>query len=84
VVVGFRLVKADVKIPVPVPSVVWLPAMVGFCVVDQHTPRAVTVAPPLSVMFPPLEAVVGVMAVIAVVVRMGAVFAVVEKERSWP
>ena len=58
--------------------------MVGFCVVDQHTPRAVTFAPPLSVMFPPLEAVVGVMAVIAVVVRMGAVFAVVEKERSWP
>ena len=30
------------KVPVPVPLVVWLPVIVGLCDVLQHTPLAVT------------------------------------------
>ena len=48
-----------VNIPVPVLSVVLvLKAVVGPVVVLQHTPRAVTEAPPSLVTFPPLVAVV--------------------------
>ena len=72
------------KIPVPVPSVVWFPIRDGLCVVDQHTPRVVTFAPPLSVISPPLIAEMGVMALISVVVTMGTVIAVVVNERSCP
>ena len=57
-----------VKVPVPVPSVVWLPAMVGLAVVPQHTPWAVTDEPPSAVTFPPEVAVDVVMADIAAVV----------------
>lgn len=39
----------------------------------QQTPRAVIVAPPLSVMFPPLVAVADVIDVTDVVVRVGNV-----------
>jgi hypothetical protein len=35
-------------------------AVVGFCTILQHTPRAVTVAPPSLVILPPQFAVVGV------------------------
>jgi hypothetical protein len=48
-----------VNIPVPVLSVVLvLNAVVGPDVVLQHTPRAVIIAPPSLVIFPPLVAVV--------------------------
>ena len=59
------------NIPVPVPSVVWLPVTTGFTAVLQQTPRAVTVAPPSDVILPPLNAVVLVMDVTAVVVIVG-------------
>ena len=78
---------ALVKVPVPVPSVVLVgKAMVGFTVVLQQTPRAVTVAPPSAVTLPPLEAVAVVIDVIAVVVTVGSavVDAVVVKLISLP
>ena len=60
------------KIPVPVPSIVLVDkAMVGFAVVAQQTPRAVTVAPPSLDILPPLVAVVIVMAVVVAVVIVG-------------
>ena len=63
-----------VNIPVPVPSVVLVPdAVVGPVVVLQHTPCAVTVAPPSLVTFPPAVAVVCVIADAAVVVIIGGV-----------
>ncbi|MBA7549580.1 hypothetical protein ES705_42069 [subsurface metagenome] len=42
----------------------------------QQTPRAVTVAPPSSVMLPPLCAEFSVIALIAVVVKEGVVIVV--------
>ena len=60
-----------VKLPVPDPSLVLLPEMVGFEVVVQHTPRAVTLAPPSELMFPPLVAVVWVIELGEVVVSDG-------------
>ena len=58
--------------PVPVLSVVLvLNAVIGPVVVLQHTPRAVTAAPPSLVIFPPLVAVVCVIADAAVVVITG-------------
>jgi hypothetical protein len=42
-----------VKLPVPVPSEVLVPAVVGVVEVLQQTPRAVIAAPPSLVMFPP-------------------------------
>ena len=60
-----------VKLPVPVPSVVRLLEMVGFWLVLQQTPRAVTDAPPSLVTLPPLLAEVEVTAVNAVVVNIG-------------
>jgi hypothetical protein len=56
-----------VKLPVPEASVVLLLAVVGFAVVAQHTPLAVTAPPPSAVIFPPDTAVVEVTEVIAVV-----------------
>lgn len=66
-----------VKVPVPVPSVVLLPAVVGVEVVAQQTPQAVTVAPPSLEITPPEEAVVAVTLEIAVVVTVGIVAMVV-------
>ena len=60
-----------VKLPVPLPSVVWLSAVVGFCEVLQHTPRAVTVAPPSEVTLPPQVAEVSVTLLTATVVTEG-------------
>ena len=63
---------ALVNIPVPVPSVVLVDkATVGFAVVLQQTPRAVTVAPPSATTLPPLAAVVMVIDVGKVVVTVG-------------
>ena len=57
--------------PVPVPSVVFVVnATVGFSDVLQQIPRAVTAPPPSLVMFPPDEAEVLPIPVIAVVVMV--------------
>ena len=53
-----RNVRSLTKVPVPLPSVVKLFAVVGVALVFQHTPLAVTLAPPSEVIFPPLVAVV--------------------------
>lgn len=48
------------NVPVPLPSVVWLPVIVGFGELLQQTPRAVTAAPPSELTVPPLDAEVAV------------------------
>lgn len=59
------------KLPVPVPFEVLLFAVVGLPEVFQHTPRAVTLAPPSFVIVPPLLAEFVVIDVTAEVVRIG-------------
>ena len=59
------------KIPVPVPSVVFILAIVGLSDVFQHTPLAVIAAPPSLEIEPPDMADVEVMAEGEVVVRVG-------------
>ena len=59
------------KLPVPVPSVVFEPVIVGFAEVPQQTPLAVTSAPPSEVTLPPDFAPVTVMSLIAAVVSVG-------------
>jgi hypothetical protein len=71
-------VRLLVKLPIPVPSVVWLPLMVGFCEVLQHTPRAVMAEPPSAVTLPPVVAEVDVMLLAAVVVTVGTTEGVVK------
>ena len=61
------------KLPAPSPSEVLLSAIVGVVPVLQHIPRLVTVAPPSSVIFPPLVAEVGVIFEPVVVVKMGII-----------
>jgi hypothetical protein len=74
-----------VKLPVPLPSVVWLPAVVGLADVDQQTPKAVTAAPPSLLTVPPEAAEVAVMLDAAVVVTVGKTGATpVVKVRSSP
>ena len=69
---GVRLVKAEVKVPVPVPFDVLVESTtVGFVVVDQTIPLAVMEAPPSEVIFPPEVAEVVVMEVILVVESEG-------------
>ena len=71
------------------PSVVWLPVATGLAEVLQQTPRAVTVAPPSKVTFPPLIAVIDVILLTAVVVSVGivifkvAAFEVTEGRQKW-
>ena len=60
-----------VKLPVPVPSVVWLSLMVGLELVLQQTPLAVTGALPSSVTLPPDVAVVIVTLLMKLVVTVG-------------
>ena len=58
-VAAVKPVIALVKIPVPVPSLVFVAsAIVGFAVVLQQTPRAVTDAPPSATTLPPPDAAV--------------------------
>ena len=71
------------KLPVPLPAVVLLSAMVGSCEVLQQIPLAVTADPPSKVMVPPPEAEVPVSAVMGRVVRDGTAMEV-EKESSFP
>jgi hypothetical protein len=66
-------VRLLVNAPVPVPLVVLLSAVVGSAEVLQQTPRAVTLAPPSEVTFPPPDAVVEVIDVIVAVVTVGVV-----------
>ncbi|MBA7518359.1 hypothetical protein ES705_10429 [subsurface metagenome] len=65
-----------VKIPVPLPSVVLISAVVGLEEVLQHTPRAVTVALPSLVIFPPLVAELRVTKLASVVITV--VFPIIE------
>ena len=69
-----RPVIALVKVPAPVPSSVFVAkAVVGLGDVLQQMPRDVIVAPPSSVILPPLAAVAFVTDVAAVVVMVGKV-----------
>ena len=72
-----------VKLPVPVPSEVWLLLVVGLADVLQQTPRAVIVAPPSEVTFPPLDALIEVMDDTSLVVTVGNI-PNVRKVRSLP
>ena len=70
--VGAKPVNVLVNVPVPVPSLVLVvSAVVGLALVPQHTPRAVTVLPPWSVILPPEVAVVVVMTDASLVERVG-------------
>ena len=80
---GCKPVISLVNVPVPVPSLVLLSAVVGLAVVDQHTPLAVTGDPPSDVTFPPEVAVVAVTFVTAVVVTVAPIASVV-KVTSFP
>ena len=63
-----RPVRLLVKVPVPVPSVVFVAkAVVGPVVVPQQTPLAVTAFPESDVTLPPLVAVVAAIDVASVV-----------------
>jgi hypothetical protein len=77
-VLGFNPVILLVKLPVPVPSEVWLSLVVGLADVLQHTPLAVTDAPPLEVTFPPLDALLNVIEDTVVVVTVGVVAVAVQ------
>jgi hypothetical protein len=68
-----------VKTPVPVPSVVLLSAVVGFWLMLQHTPRAVTDVPPSKVILPPVLAEVEVTADTLMVVKTGATDSVLKE-----
>jgi hypothetical protein len=74
-----------VKIPVPLLSTVLVVKdIVGLAVVLQQIPLAVIVAPLSDVIFPPLVAVVPVIADAAVVVNVGNVAAFVVNTLSAP
>jgi uncharacterized protein involved in propanediol utilization len=83
---GARPVSDDVKLPVPPPLLVFvLNDIVGVGLVDQTTPRKVTVALPGAVTFPPLVAVVVAIALMADVVKIGtATTTVVLNDNSFP
>ena len=68
---GISPIMELVKLPVPLPSVVLLSEVVGLADVLQQTPRAVTVAPPSDVTFPPLDALFVVIKETVVVVTVG-------------
>ena len=57
--------------PVPDPSAVHVPPTTGLAVVAQHTPLALTAAPPSAVTVPPEVAPEEVIPVIAAVVTVG-------------
>ena len=60
-----------INVPVPVPFVVWLSAIVGSFVRPQHTPLVITSASPSEVTFPPDNADKEVIDVIGAVVTTG-------------
>ena len=74
-----------VNAPVPVPSTVLVDNdTVGLAVVLQQTPLKFTLAPPSLLTFPPLEAVVFDMLLMAVVVTVGITVANVVSVISAP
>ena len=79
---GVKPIIELVKIPIPVPSVVKLSAVVGFGDVLQQTPRAIIAPPPSYVTFPPLDAVVGVILEIGAVVIVGTTALVIKVTSS--
>ena len=84
-VLAVRPVMLLVKLPVPLPSVVWLLLVVGLWLVLQQMPLAVTVLPPALVTLPPPVAVVWVILVTWLVVTVGRVtFCKVVKLTSLP
>ena len=74
------------KLPIPLPSVVFVFDIVGDeLLVLQHTPREEIAAPPSPIIFPPLTAVDCCMLVIAlVVIPVAIVVDVVVKDRAIP
>ena len=73
-----------VKLPVPVPLEVKLLLRVGYDVVDQQTPRAVTAPSPSLVIFPPDIAEVEPIEVTTAVERVAVITGSVVKESSPP
>ena len=67
-----------VKLPVPVPFVVWLPETNGLDDVLQHTPLAVIAAPPSLLILPPLKAANAVIDVTDEVVNVAKIIVVVK------
>jgi hypothetical protein len=65
--------RLEEKVPIPVPSVLVLSAVVGDGPVLQHTPREITAAPPSLDIFPPALAEATVIAVTSVVDITGLV-----------
>jgi hypothetical protein len=72
VVPGFNPVIELVKLPLAGPLLVLLSEIVGFWLVPQQTPLAVTVEPPSEVTFPPLVTELEVMFDTVVRVTVGA------------
>ena len=69
---GERLLRAELKLPVPEPSLLFvLKEIVGVGLVDHTTPLEVTVAPPSELTFPPVVAVVVVMELADRVLKVG-------------
>lgn len=66
------------KVPNPAPSFVLLLSIVGFVAVFQHTPLAVTDAPPSLVTLPPLVADVAVIPLASSVVTVGRIIVVLK------
>jgi hypothetical protein len=71
-VFGDRPVNDELKVPVPVPLIVFVVKdMVGLALVDHTTPLAVTTEPPSELIFPPEVAVVVVMELADTVLTAG-------------
>ena len=69
---GERLLRDEVKLPVPEPSLVFvLKEIVGVGLVDHTTPLAVMDAPPSELIFPPEVALVVVMEFTDIVFTVG-------------
>ena len=69
---GDRPVRDELKVPIPVPLLVFVDKdIVGFGFVDHTTPLVVTAEPPSELIFPPEIEVVDVVAEIVNVVNVG-------------
>ena len=69
---GERPLRDVLKLPVPVPLLVFVvKEMVGFGLVDHTTPLVVTTEPQSPVTIPPLFAVVEVISLMGIVVKVG-------------
>ena len=70
---GERLLRDELKLPVPEPSLLLvLKEIVGFVLVDHTTPLTVTVAPPSELILPPEVALVVVMELADTVLNVGS------------